>query len=63
MERIEAKELLAKYEAGKSTEREKALLESWHLSYALDAVEDISFDEQMQDLDRVWDMLQQGPDQ
>lgn len=60
MERIEAKELLAKYEAGKSTEREKALLESWHLSYALDAVEDISFDEQMQDLDRVWDMLQQG---
>ncbi|SDJ91158.1 FecR family protein [Pedobacter sp. ok626] len=59
MERIEAKELLAKYETGKCTEREKALLESWHLSYALDAVESIRFDEQLKDLDLVWNRLQQ----
>lgn len=59
MERMDAKQLLAKYEAGKCTEREKALLESWHLSYSLDAIENISFDEQVQDLDRVWAMLQQ----
>lgn len=58
MERMDAKQLLAKYEAGKCTEQEKALLESWHLSYPLDAIENISFDEQVQDLDQVWGMLQ-----
>ncbi|WEK20570.1 MAG: FecR domain-containing protein [Candidatus Pedobacter colombiensis] len=58
MKKIEAKELLAKYEAGKCNEQEQALLESWHLSYALDAVENIGFDEQSKDLDQVWNKLQ-----
>ncbi|TCC96437.1 FecR family protein [Pedobacter hiemivivus] len=58
MGKIRAKALLAKYEAGECTEQEKALLESWHLSYPLDAVENISLDEQAQDLDQVWNMLQ-----
>ncbi|TKC57251.1 DUF4974 domain-containing protein [Pedobacter hiemivivus] len=58
MGKIRAKVLLAKYEAGECTEQEKALLESWHLSYPLDAVENISLDEQAQDLDQVWNMLQ-----
>jgi len=59
MERIEAKTLLAKYAAGKCTEQEMALLESWHLSYPLDEVENLSIEAQMDDLDQVWASLQQ----
>lgn len=59
MEKIQAKVLLAKYEKGKCTEQEKALLESWHLSYPLDELEDLNVVEQQDDLDQVWAMLQQ----
>lgn len=60
MERIIAKELLAKYEAGSCTEQEKALLESWHLDYAFEEQEKLSFNEQAVDLDKVWGRLQSG---
>lgn len=60
MEKINAKELLAKYEAGTCTEQEKALLESWHLDYAFEEQEKLNFDEQAADLDKVWSRLQSG---
>lgn len=63
MEKIQAKVLLAKYEEGKCTEQEKALLESWHLSYPLDELEDLNVVEQQDDLDQVWAMLQQQQQQ
>lgn len=59
MEKIRAKALLAKYEAGKCTEEEIALLESWHLSYPIDETENISIEAQMDDLDQVWASLEQ----
>jgi len=59
MEKPNAKEILTRYLDGESTEEEKALLESWHLSYPLDASEDIDFGEQEKDLDKVWAALQQ----
>lgn len=58
MKEPNAKEILNRYLEGKCTEEEAALLESWHLSYPLDAVEDIDFDEQTKDLDKVWAALQ-----
>jgi transmembrane sensor len=63
MEKIQAKALLEKYEAGKCTEQEKALLESWHLSDPLDEVEDLSAEAQLDDLVQVWAMLQQQQEQ
>lgn len=60
MEKTNAKELLAKYEAGTCTEQEKALLESWHLGYAFEEQEKLSFVEQTADLDSVWNRLQSG---
>jgi transmembrane sensor len=59
MERPDANEILNRYLLGKCTEEEKALLESWHLNYDLDAVENIEFKEQVKDLDQVWAKLQQ----
>lgn len=59
MEKIDARDILTKYLEGKSTEEEKALLESWHLNYALDGAEDLSAEEQKKDLDKVWTLLQQ----
>jgi transmembrane sensor len=59
MKEPNAKEILNRYLEGKCTEEEAALLESWHLSYPLDAVEDIDFDEQTKDLDKVWAALQE----
>lgn len=62
METPDAKEILTRYLDGKCTEQEIALLESWHLDYDLDAVENIDFDEQVKDLDRVWVRLQAVPE-
>nr|WP_121273533.1 FecR family protein [Pedobacter schmidteae] len=59
MEKIDARDILTKYLEGKSTAEEKALLESWHLNYALDGAEDLSAEEQKKDLDKVWTLLQQ----
>jgi transmembrane sensor len=63
MEKIEAKTLLAKYEAGKCTEQEMALLESWHLSYPLDEVENLDPEAQLDDLDQVWATLEKQQQQ
>ncbi|SMC58365.1 FecR family protein [Pedobacter nyackensis] len=59
MEKPDAKDLLANYLAGKSTEEEAALLESWHLDYELDDVATITPEDQSKDLDEVWNALEQ----
>jgi transmembrane sensor len=54
----DAKELLANYLAGKCTEEEAALLESWHLNYELQE-DAITPEDQSNDLDEVWNALEQ----
>ena len=58
METPNAKDILNRYLDGKCTEQEIALLESSHLDYDLDAVENIDFDAQVKDLDQVWARLE-----
>ena len=58
METPNAKDILNRYLDGKCTEQEIALLESCHLDYDLDAVENIDFDAQVKDLDQVWARLE-----
>ena len=57
--RPDAKDLLANYLAGKCTEEEAALLESWHLDYELDDKDSINPEDQSKDLDEVWNALEQ----
>ncbi|MCD0488339.1 FecR domain-containing protein [Pedobacter sp. MC2016-14] len=60
MKKPEANEILTRYLAGKCTDEEKALVESWHLSYELDVLNDLNVEEQEKDLDKVWAALERS---
>lgn len=60
MNQQEVNLLLQKYQSGTATEQEKALLESWYLSYEEPAAETLSMEERVAAVDKVWANLQDG---
>lgn len=58
MDEQSIKVLLDKYKAGIATEEELALLESWYLSYEEQGPSELSMDERLKAVDRVWTNLE-----
>jgi transmembrane sensor len=58
MDEKEIKELLDKYKEGTATEEERALLESWYLTYEEQGPADLSMDERVKAVDKVWAKLE-----
>lgn len=57
MDESQAKELLAKYNAGECTDEEKALLETWYLRYNQELPQRLSDENIGQAADRIWARL------
>jgi hypothetical protein len=58
MDEQSIKVLLDKYKAGTATEEELALLESWYLTYEEEGPADLSMDERLKAVDKVWANLE-----
>lgn len=58
MDRETIKDMMDKYRDGTASEAEIALLESWYLQYQPDGEVDLSMNERVEAVDRVWAKLQ-----
>lgn len=58
MKKTYAEELLEKYASGNITEREKDILESWHLNQNIENAPNLSDEDRQKDMDQVWALLE-----
>jgi transmembrane sensor len=57
MQRLEVIDLIKKYNADACSEEEKALVESWYLQFEQKELADLSDEERIADLDKIWNAL------